>query len=308
MKTILLALAVAALATGAQAKSCDRVCLTKLTDQTLVALMAGQTVPGARLTENGADVTSAAGGLTKAKTIKFRHYFASPKDGAAGFYGTADEGDRMAVFSVRLAVKNARVTEIETVITHKGEASLAAPEAMTAPKPVFDARPAKASSRAVMIAAAKAYFDGIEAESGDKVPAAPTCNRYENGVQTTNRPGAPQTGCRGLGGFAYIERVRDRRYVLADAERGLLWGLAVFDIPGGTYPALVGSGTIKREPRSILIAELFKLDGGQIQDIEVVMRNVPLGAGDGWSRTSPLARRETFGPSSAGEQTSGNRP
>ncbi|WP_340643735.1 hypothetical protein [Phenylobacterium sp.] len=141
---------------------------------------------------------------------------------------------------------------------------------------------AKATARAAMIAAAEAYFDGIEAESGDKVPAAGGCNRYENGVQTTNRPGGPQAGCKGLGGFAYIEQVRDRRYVLADEDRGLVWGLAVFDIPGGTYPALVGTGTIQREPRSILIAELFKLDGGQIQDIEMVMRNVPLGASDGW--------------------------
>lgn len=308
MKSALLALALAACATAAQARSCDRACLTTLTNQTLAALVAGIPVPSARMTENGAEITAPRSGMTKFRTLKFRHHFASAKDGAAGFHGSADEGDRMAVFSLRLRVKDARVTEIETVIVHKGEASLAAPEAMTEPKPVFDAIPARPTSRAAMIAAAEAYFDGIEAQSGDKVPAAPTCNRYENGVQTTNRPGGPQAGCRGLGGFSYIERVRDRRYVLADEERGLVWGLAVFDIPGGTYPALVGSGTVTREPRSILIAELFKLDGGQIQDIEVVMRNVPLGAGDGWSRTSPLAREAALGPSAVGEHTRGNRP
>lgn len=306
--SLFLVLLTASFAGAVQARSCDRACLTRLTDQTLAALMAGDAVVGARLTENGAEVSAPAGGMAKFKTLKFRHYFASAQDGAAGFYGSADEGDRMAVFSLRLKVKDARVTEIETVITHKGEASLAAPEAMSQPKPVFDTIPAKPTPRAVMIAAAEAYFDGIEAQSGDKVPAAATCNRYENGIQTTNRPGGPQSGCKGLGGFAYIERVRDRRYVLADEERGLVWGLAVFDIPGGTYPALVGSGTVKREPRSILITELFKLDGGQIQDIEVIMRNVPLGASDGWSRTSPLAWSAPLGPSAAGEQPWGNRP
>ncbi|HEX7960788.1 MAG TPA: hypothetical protein VF493_12775, partial [Terriglobales bacterium] len=74
-------------------------------------------------------------------------------------------------------------------------------------------------------------------------------------------------GCKGLSGFAYIEKVRDRRFPLIDEERGLVWALAVFDIPGGTYPTQVDGKTqqVKREPRSILIGDLFKLDAGQIQ-------------------------------------------
>ena len=76
---------------------------------------------------------------------------------------------------------------------------------------------------------------------------------------------------------------------LVDEERGLVWALVVFDIPGGTYPAQVDGKTqqVKREPRSILIAELFKLEAGQIQDIEVVMRNAPLGATAGWALPKP---------------------
>lgn len=103
---LLLALVTTGFACAAQARSCDRACLTKLTDQALAALMSGEGVAGARLTENGVEVTAQAGGLTKAKAIKFRNYFASPKDGAAGFYGTTDEGDRMAVFALRLKISN----------------------------------------------------------------------------------------------------------------------------------------------------------------------------------------------------------
>ena len=44
---------------------------------------------------------------------------------------------------------------------------------------------------------------------------------------------------------------------------------------------------MRREPRSVLVGELFKLDAGQIQDIEAVMRNVPLGATSGWGPPKP---------------------
>ena len=41
--------------------------------------------------------------------------------------------------------------------------------------------------------------------------------------------------------------------------------------------------TFSRDPRSILIEELFKISGGQIQDIAVTTRNIPLGDQSGWT-------------------------
>jgi hypothetical protein len=282
---VLAALALGVMAGGAAAaKDCDRVCVAAAADAALAAFQAGEpgkVLKGVRITENGRDIRLPDSQLHAIRKITYTHLFLEPQTGAAGIYGAAEAAGGPEIFSLRLKLKGERITEAETVVARRGEASVFSPEAMTA-KPEWDQvlPAARRMPREAMIAAANAYFDGIEAESGAGVPAAPTCNRYENGAKTTNRPGGPQEGCKGLAGFAYVEKVRDRRFPLVDEERGLIWALAVFDIPAATQP-------VRREPRSILVGELFKLDAGQIQDIEVVMRNVPLGASAGWALPKP---------------------
>jgi hypothetical protein len=269
---------------AAEAKDCDRACAEAVAEAALAALEAGdagKVLKGVRITENGRDIRIADSQLHAITKPGYRHVFSEPAAGAVGINGSAEAAGGAAIFSVRLKLKGERVTEAETVVARRGEASIFAPETMTG-KPAWDQElpPARRTPREAMIAAANAYFDGIETHNGDAVPAAPGCNRYENGGKTTNRPGGPQGGCKALSGFTYIGRVRDRRFPLVDEERGLVWGLVVFDIPGATTP-------VRREPRSILIGELFKIDAGQIQDIEVVMRNVPLGATAGWALPKP---------------------
>lgn len=276
-------------AAPAAARDCDRACLQATADAVLAAFQAGdpgKLLRGVRVTENGRDVRLADSQLHAITRIRYTHVFIEPAAGAVGLYGAADAAGGPEVFSIRLKLKGERVSEAETVVARRTEASVFAPQTM-AGKPEWDQvlPAARRTPREAMIAAANAYFDGIEAQSGANVPAAPGCNRYENGVKTTNRPGGPQEGCKGLSGFSYIEKVRDRRFPLVDEERGLVWALAVFDIPGGT--SQVDGRTVKRDPRSILIGELFKVEAGQIQDIEVVMRNAPLGATPGWAPPKP---------------------
>lgn len=284
-RTLLAALGLALLgALPAQAKDCDRACAEAVGQAALAAFQAGdpgKVLKGVRVTENGRDIRLADSQLHAISKLTYTHLFSEPAAGAVGVFGAAEAAGGPAIFSLRLKLKGDRVAEAETVVTRRSEASIFAPQTM-AGKPEWDQAlsPARRTPRVAMIAAANAYFDGIENETGANVPAAPTCNRYENGGKTTNRPGGPQDGCKALSGFAYIERVRDRRFPLIDEERGLIWALVVFDIPGTTAP-------VRREPRSILIGELFKLDAGQIQDIEVVMRNVPLGTGPGWALPKP---------------------
>jgi len=291
--TGLLAAGLLGLAWPAAAKNCDRACTLALADSALAAFQAGdpgKVLKGVRITENGRDIRLPDSQLHAIRKLGYTHVFAEPQAGAVGIYGAADAAGGAEIFSMRLKLKGDRISEAETVVTRRGEASIFSPQTMAA-KPEWDeALPsARRTSREAMLAAANAYFDGIEAESGANVPALPTCNRYENGAKTTNRPGGPQEGCKGLSNFAYIEKVRDRRFPLVDEERGLVWALVVFDIPGGLYPAQVDGKTqqVRREPRSILIGELFKVDAGQIADIEVVMRNVPLGATAGWALPKP---------------------
>ena len=287
MRRILLAaLGATALLTAlpAQAKDCGRACAEAVGQAALAAFQAGdpgKVLKGVRITENGRDIRLADSQLHAITKLTYTHVFTEPAAGAVGVHGAAEAAGGPAIFSLRLKLKGDRVAEAETVVARRSEASIFSPQTM-AGKPEWDQPlpPARRTPREAMIAAANAYFDGIENESGANVPAVPTCNRYENGGKTTNRPGGPQEGCKGLSNFAYIERIRDRRIPLVDEERGLVWALVVFDIPGTTQP-------VRREPRSILIGELFKIEAGQIQDIEVVMRNAPLGATAGWALPKP---------------------
>ena len=85
----------------------------------------------------------------------------------------------------------------------------------------------------------------------------------------------------------HIGAVRDRRFPLVDEERGLVWGFASFDVPGGKTSSMVDGKPYElpafmREPRSFILGELFKVVGGELKTIEVVMVDRPLNAPLGW--------------------------
>ncbi len=88
--------------------------------------------------------------------------------------------------------------------------------------------------------------------------------------------------------FTYIPRVRDRRYPIVDEERGLVFSIIMFDMPGEATSAVVNGRTMElsesqRTKRSLLLMEVFKVVGGRIRDIEAFMFNTPLGAPSGWN-------------------------
>jgi hypothetical protein len=91
--------------------------------------------------------------------------------------------------------------------------------------------------RADLIRIANAYFSGIERNDGkDAYPLAADCARLENGLvlagdpalvspRAKGRPSGQQIGCLEQfrsGIFFYVTRIRDRRFVLVDPERGLI--------------------------------------------------------------------------------------
>ena len=59
-----------------------------------------------------------------------------------------------------------------------------------------------------------------------------------------------------------------------DETRGLVLGVAVFDMPGP-----LGGGRAKT---SLLLYELFKVESGRIRAIEALMGTVALGSMSGW--------------------------
>lgn len=269
------------------AATCDRPCLTGFADQYLAALARRDpsSLPLAKsltYTENGA-VLPIGSGLWKVPTTlrTRRDVFADPTSGQVAVWAVLDEKGTPALLSLRLRIQDQRIQEIETVVARKGSHALFSPDDFTTlPSAYREAlAPALRSSRAQMISIADGYFEGISKHDSKLVSSAADCNRFENGVRMTNRPGTtptPRACATAVDRLLHIRAVPERRYPIVDEERGVVLSMVVFDIPADA------GVTPPREGRMLLLAELFTIAGGEIQRIETVMHNLPYGAGSGW--------------------------
>jgi hypothetical protein len=142
------------------------------------------------------------------------------------------------------------------------------------------------------------YFTGLEGNTGDKPPAfAADCHRLENETATTNvpvapgaQPGAANMPCAkafGLGYYHEDTRLRNRRILAVDVERGLVCAGVFFD-----HDATVRSYKLKdgrqskvrnTGPWTWMIQEYFEVNAaGKISQVEAVLVSVPYGTRPGW--------------------------
>ena len=263
---------------------CDRACLVALADQFVAALIARNPstvplAPNVTFTENGARLTLGEGLWTIPTTLVTRRdVFSDPASGQVVFWGVLDERGAPVLLSARLGVHDRRVAEIELVVARKSSHALFAPDAFAtlprADQPVL--RPDQRSTREKMVALADGYFEGFAQHDSRLVGSAIGCNRFENGVRMTNRPGAaptPRACATAVDRLTHIKAVPERRYPVVDEARGVV----VFDIPADSGAAP------PREARMLLLAELLTIAGGEIQQIDTVMHNLPYGATSGWN-------------------------
>lgn len=281
-------------ASAEAARGTTRESLSALSDALLTALQSDHAgallASDAHVTENGRTISVRDSLLTGTRRYPYRTFFAEPGAGQAALFGVADVGDSPLVFSLRLRAEGSAISELEIITARPGEASVAAPANLKTPDPMYETLvPMQARrSRAELIAIADAYFDAIEQSTGAEVPFADGCNRFENGVQTTNNgmlSSLTSLSCRdGLAYLFYIETVRDRRYPIVDEQRGLVFAQVAFDMPGGPYRAEINGQIVERDrvPNTLLLGEVFKIQDGRIQRIEATMRNLPLGTPTGW--------------------------
>jgi hypothetical protein len=246
-----------------------------------------------RYTENGHDVALGAGLWSSVTDVSSRWVIADPESQQALVFAALREGDVPCLAAFRLRSSTSRVTELEALVSRKGQSSAFAPERWTQLNPLYDL-PVPApdrSDRATLQDAADRYFDGIETDSSTRIPFHENCQRFENGVQTTGNPDfLGGMGCREQFDqklFAYIESVRARRYPVFDLERGLVGACVFLDVPGTVthfefrgrrheLPARI------RSPRSVLLFEVFKVIAGSIHQIEAFMVNLPYLTQSGW--------------------------
>jgi hypothetical protein len=280
---------------------CDRKCLIAFVDQYLNALVVRDfsrlpVSADLKFTENTQRLNLGQGLWLDASGLgAYRIYLADPYSNRAGFLGVVLEGGKPKLFSLRLQIKNGKIIEIETIIARQGFFGDFPVEFVTkTEKPIWQ-ETLSASERVprlTMIAAANQYFEGMEQGSGEGVPFDTSCNRTENGVQTTNNPSLapPQAtsggngsapagsnfalmGCRDQFNHGNVDifSTPERQFWMVDEERGLVFGLFMFRTKG--------------VPATIPITELFKVKSGRIFEIEavgVMGSGLPVGSSTGW--------------------------
>lgn len=294
----------------AQARSCDRTCLSAVMDGYLAALAARDPSTlrldkSVKYTENGQRLNVGDGlWRTFSKGPLYRLDLVDPKSGQVAMLGILEENGNRNFFSLRLAVeenallgRGLEITEIEMLINRSVQGGR--PAAMALERSAFrDAVPVgKRASRGEMIALADAYFTGLDTdESAANVPFADTCLRIENGTITAANPNPPEgmamagVGCKdqfNTGFSTIVSDLRERRYPLVDEEKGLVLALGFFDHDGSVsrYTTHTGEGDVSqtfRQPFSFMISEVFQIRDHAIDQIEAVLMAVPYKMEDGW--------------------------
>jgi hypothetical protein len=256
--------------------------------------------PACRFTENGEELALGQGlWLSATAREPGGQYFADPEAGHVAFFGAVAESDTKVLVCLRLKVEDGQIAEIETTRVPHG-AFMFEPESVCSARPAFVAAlaPSQRRTRGEMVRIANLYFEGIEQNNGDIIPLAPDVFRIENGVRTANRKDEPassegplsEIGRKGVaqqlndGHFEYIAAIRDRRFLVVDEERGMVFGMFFFDHPGNESAegGEQGSGSIRISRSTAIIAEAFKIKDGLIEQVEAIGTLLPYGAKPGW--------------------------
>jgi hypothetical protein len=152
---------------------------------------------------------------------------------------------------------------------------------MGAPHPIYrqPVPAARRASREDLVQTADFYFAGLQRNDGKGYyPFTDDCARFENGVDVLANALDPATGKRGRMGCKaqferslknIVSRVRDRRFVAVDRERGIVFAFAFFDHAQINWTWQLG--------------ELFRIEDGKIRRIEAIFHRAPYRMTSGWS-------------------------
>ena len=309
---IVLALTVSApVTTQAQAGACDRACLEGFVNQYVDALVARDPARlpltrTAKYTENGVEL-KLGDGMWGPKVVmgSYKLYFADPKSGQVGFYGSLEEHGHPAILGLRLKIEDRKISEMEALVlrsTARGTFS-AVGDLKLAPIMTQALAPSEKRSRDELITVANSYFEGMEQGTDKNTPFDKDCKRIENGVVTANDPGNTKQisrlscGAQFATGFTkVITKVQERRFPVVDEERGLVWAFVRFDHAGKDKTITYNDGSVHPvntpfdEPFSFQICELFKIRDGKILQIEALVAPVPYGMLTGWGGKASLKK------------------
>jgi hypothetical protein len=259
--------------------ACDRRCLLQflteyteaLTDNNVSRLAVAANI---KVTSNG---TAAALGKGEVwgpgRRLPYRQAFVDPVTGAAVFYGVVtNSGTRAAesvpqwwFYVVRLKIENNRISEVEEISYEKPAGGFGAdPASLHLPDRIFDTMvPAnERSSREQLFDIANKYFDAVSHKLDYRqTPWHPECQRVELGVFTVNAERMAGSCGGEFQNPSTKWNVSNRRFCIADVERGVVLAVANFMTPP-EYPKNNGS----------VVVEVFKIQYGLIRFIHAFFR------------------------------------
>jgi len=283
--------------------ACDRTCLEKYVDQYLDAMLAHKAGPElfakrCRFTENGVELPLGEEGLWFSMSGKgtYKFYIPDVETQQVAFIGTVKEGGAApgaaapgakpaqpttVAIALRLKILNGLITEAEQLAIRPetslfGDAPASrfpptgeAVEKMGAPNAIFtEVIPeAERMSRDDLVRVGNYYFAGLQRNDGKGYyPFTDDCVRFENGMLSTKecKKQFESGQLRNI-----VSRIRDRRFVAVDRERGIAFAFGFFDHLSINWTWQLG--------------ELFKIEKGQIRRIEAVFHRCPYGMNSGWS-------------------------
>lgn len=302
------------------AQDCDRACLEGFVDRYFAAVIDKDPAslplaPNVRFTEDGQRLLIGDGLWNTMKaTGNYRLFVTDVPAGQVTMLGTIAEDHRdpeqqtLALIGLRLRIQDQTITEIEQIVVRDANAA-ARVEGYGTPHAAYrEAVPEnERMSRSELVRISNLYFTGMQQNDGKgDYPFADDCNRLENGAQTTNAPTpagetrpdpatatnySAQWSCSEQfesGLLHFVNRIRDRRFVAIDEERGLTFAFGFFDHSGGEHRTFevpdgrtVTAGPV--QPWTWQIAEVFKVENGLITKIEAILHRSPYGMNSGWS-------------------------
>jgi len=292
--------------------ACDRACLTGLLDQYLTDMAANDAsqapfAADAKYTENTARLPLSEGlWFTAAGLTDYRIAMADPQSGAAAFIGVVREhmppgqAPRNAILALRIKVANRQISEAEAVVVRNVNTGSLANLQTPRPGMLETLTAEERRPRTDLIKISNLYFDAIEQSNGAVAPFDDNCNRLENGMRTAGPPlpgsgapsgpgGATRRCADGMssGVFQVITAIRPRRVLVVDEEKGLTFGVYMFQHKGLTQIKMPDGSTrpapyFVGQPVTMPMAEVFKIVNGKIREVEAIGVQIPYGLGPGW--------------------------
>ena len=224
---------------------------------------------GAKYTENGIVVAVGKGAWVTAGKATFKRGMIDTQKCGTHTQAIIEENGKPMLYGVRLKIDNAKISEIEAVVV-RGKEVLDVQAILDTKGQDWEGilPPEQRSSRLSMMAVADDYFELFVKEKKPKVselPFAKTCDRWENGMQTTKggtNQGVtmPAHNCSPKG---FADMTHSPRRFLVDVDTGIVVAYTLFD---NTWPDF----------------HMFKIKNGQVDWIQAYFEYSKKYATIGW--------------------------